>query len=77
MMKEKSPMKDNVRKVKEYFPQIYEIFRKVSFEELIGLLEKNRDHSLFKEKIRKCISEEGKKFLKEMFKNINDYSENE
>jgi len=67
--------KEAVKQLKKYFPRVFNILREITFEELLEILERHRDHPLYGEKIRDCISEEGRQFIKKMWQGIHEFQE--
>jgi len=64
-----------IRQLKKYFPRIFKIMKEITFEELFEILERHKDHPLYSEKIRDCISEEGRQFVKKMWQGIHEFQE--
>jgi len=66
---------EDVRQLKKYFPRVFKILKEITFEELLEILERYKDHPLYGEKIRGCTSEEGKQFVKKMWQGIHEFQE--
>jgi len=71
---DRGPSESKLRTLQKLVPELYEILKGISYEELIEVLTKYKDNQFFKEDIEIALSTEGRNVIKQGLQIIHNLS---
>lgn len=74
VIENQGPSEDRLKSIKKLMPELYEILEGISYEELIEVLTKYKDHQFFKKDIKIALSTKGRNVIKQGLQIINNLS---